>query len=79
MDVISCPVCGSKEFYEIEQIQGRTPCKFEKEGNEVVIEHAGSTEFIKDMASSISLGFQCANEKCAFFIHPQEVNKLARL
>jgi hypothetical protein len=60
----------------LEQITKEVPVKLTREDGEVVIDVSASSEFVTEIASSITIGYKCAHPDCTFFVGPTDLHTL---
>lgn len=74
---LKCPNCGSEGWKAIEQMSAATPCEIivlDDGGIEIFMD--SSTEFIRDMATSVTVAYTCAADECGFTTAPDRLDSL---
>lgn len=73
---LKCPNCQSTSWKAIEQVSAATPCEIEATDEGIEITMEASSEFVREMATSVTVAYTCANEECGFTIAPDQLGTL---
>ncbi|HXQ77183.1 MAG TPA: hypothetical protein VN797_03195 [Gemmatimonadaceae bacterium] len=63
----------------MEQYTALAPCELIQEPDgTVMIELSSGSEFVREMSSSVTLGYKCGAEECPFYIEARSLSDVPR-
>jgi hypothetical protein len=74
-NVVVCPDHPEAGILGIETATSLTPVTIYKTDDGIEIDVSSRSEFIRDMETSVTMGYKCAEETCTFMLLPADLEK----
>lgn len=74
---LKCPNCGNTTWKALEQVSAATECEIIDLGDDgIEVTMDSHTEFIRDMATSVTVAYTCGDEECGYTTAPDRLDSL---